>query len=108
MELIKSQRFPFEACLRARGAGNLLTLVSQVNEISWNLESELVFLTTGQGTIEIFSYPKLERMRSLPAHTANCFCIDFDPTGKYFAAGSAVWLCNTCVFRCLQAVGCAG
>ena len=25
----------------------------------------------------------------LQAHTANCICIEFDPTGKYFAVGSA-------------------
>ena len=25
----------------------------------------------------------------LQAHPANCICIEFDPTGKYFAVGSA-------------------
>ena len=27
------------------------------------------------------------KIRSLVAHTANCYCIDFDPTNRYFATG---------------------
>ena len=31
----------------------------------------------------------MELVHVLQAHPANCICIEFDPTGKYFAVGSA-------------------
>lgn len=34
------------------------------------------------------SYPDLQLQTVLGAHPANCICIEFDPTGKYFATGS--------------------
>ncbi|XP_036595693.1 THO complex subunit 3-like [Trichosurus vulpecula] len=61
----------------------------QVNEISWNNDNTLFFLTGGNGYIMILSYPDLKTVQSLNAHTSNCICIKFDPTGKYFATGSA-------------------
>ncbi|XP_060066652.1 THO complex subunit 3-like [Ylistrum balloti] len=61
----------------------------EVNEISWNNEGDLFFLTSGQGSIHILSYPELKLQYSLTAHPANCICIEFDPVGKYFATGSA-------------------
>ncbi|XP_064602865.1 THO complex subunit 3-like [Liolophura sinensis] len=61
----------------------------EVNEISWNNEGDLFFLTSGQGTIHILSYPDLKLQAVLNAHPANCICIEFDPTGRYFATGSA-------------------
>ena len=36
-----------------------------------------------------FSYPELKEPHVLRAHPAACICIKFDPTGKYFATGSA-------------------
>lgn len=35
------------------------------------------------------SYPELKLIQSINAHPSNCICIKFDPTGKYFATGSA-------------------
>lgn len=35
------------------------------------------------------SYPELKPIQSINAHPSNCICIKFDPTGKYFATGSA-------------------
>uniref|UniRef100_T1IIV0 Uncharacterized protein n=1 Tax=Strigamia maritima TaxID=126957 RepID=T1IIV0_STRMM len=61
----------------------------EVNEISWNNENNLFFLTNGQGCIQILSYPELQTQHVLQAHPANCICIEFDPTGQYFATGSA-------------------
>uniref|UniRef100_A0A8B9R5X8 THO complex 3 n=1 Tax=Astyanax mexicanus TaxID=7994 RepID=A0A8B9R5X8_ASTMX len=34
-------------------------------------------------------YPELKLIQSINAHPSNCICIKFDPTGKYFATGSA-------------------
>ncbi|XP_063707357.1 THO complex subunit 3 [Culicoides brevitarsis] len=61
----------------------------EVNEIAWNNTSDLFFLTNGQGAIHILSYPNLELQHVLRAHPGTCICIEFDPTGKYFATGSA-------------------
>ncbi|PVD30873.1 hypothetical protein C0Q70_10148 [Pomacea canaliculata] len=61
----------------------------EVNEISWNNDGDLFFLTSGHGSIHILSYPELKLQHVLNAHPANCICIEFDPTGHYFATGSA-------------------
>ncbi|XP_059473059.1 THO complex subunit 3 [Neocloeon triangulifer] len=61
----------------------------EVNEISWNKDGDLFFLTNGQGCINILSYPNLELHHILQCHPGTCICIEFDPTGKYFATGSA-------------------
>lgn len=61
----------------------------EVNEISWNTSGDLFYLTTGQGTIKIFDYPSFKLLHTLRAHTANCYCIEIDPRGRYLAAGSA-------------------
>ncbi|XP_043830595.1 THO complex subunit 3-like [Dromiciops gliroides] len=80
----------------------------EVNEISWNNENTLFFLTNGNGYITILSYPDLKPVQSLNAHTSNCICIKFDPTGKYFATGSAdslvsLWdLSELVCVRCLS------
>jgi len=37
----------------------------------------------------LLSYPDLKSQYVLSAHPANCICIEFDPTGMYFATGSA-------------------
>ncbi|XP_065317899.1 THO complex subunit 3-like [Gordionus sp. m RMFG-2023] len=60
----------------------------EVNEISWNNENDLFFLTTGQGNISILNYPDLKIQQVIYAHPSNCICIKFDPTGRYFAIGS--------------------
>ncbi len=60
-----------------------------MNEISWNKTSDLFFLTNGQGLIHVHAYPSMQLAAVLQAHPGNCICIEFDPTGRYFAVGSA-------------------
>lgn len=60
-----------------------------MNEISWNKEGDLFFITTGLGTVLILSYPDLAEVHTLEAHLANCICLEFDRSGKYLATGSA-------------------
>ncbi|XP_053200655.1 THO complex subunit 3-like [Panonychus citri] len=79
----------------------------EVNEISWNNDNDLFFLTSGQGCIHVLSYPDLQPQIVLNAHPANCICIEFDSTGKYFAVGSAdtmvsLWDANHLV--CLRTI----
>jgi len=66
----------------------------EVNEIAWNNTNDLFFLTTGTGSIQIHSYPDMKPLTSIVGHTANCICIKFDQTGKYFATGSADAIVN--------------
>ncbi|KAJ0988183.1 hypothetical protein J5N97_006539 [Dioscorea zingiberensis] len=64
----------------------------EINEIAWNITGDLFFITTGNGTVEVQSYPSLDSLKmlhTLMAHTAGCYCIAMDPTGRYFAVGSA-------------------
>lgn len=67
----------------------------EVNEMAWDPSGQLFFLTTGGGTVEVFRYDEMLKAgdtasaRTLHAHTANCYCIEFAPSGEYFAVGSA-------------------
>lgn len=71
-KVIKTTKFPFE-----------------VNEIEWDETGKRFYLTTGLGTVEVLSFPKMQTLHTLQAHTAGCYCIAFDPMGKHFAVGSA-------------------
>lgn len=68
---------------------------NEVNEMAWEPSSRLLFLTTGAGTVDIFRYADLlatgdtTPAHTLQAHTANCYCIEFDPRGEHFAVGGA-------------------
>lgn len=67
----------------------------EINEIKWNHAGDQFLLTTGNGTLNVLEYPTLkEAVPPIPAHTANCICIEYDPKGKYFATGSADALTN--------------
>ncbi len=69
-----------------------------INEIKWDKTGRMLFMTTGNGTIEVYDYDTdritvntsqaWQRLRCIQAHARDVYCIDFDSTGKYFAAGS--------------------
>ncbi|CAG8485648.1 16686_t:CDS:2 [Acaulospora morrowiae] len=61
----------------------------EINEISWNHDCSMFFLTTGSGAIKMLEWPSLSVVQVLRGHTANCYCLDFDPKQRYVAAGSA-------------------
>ncbi|XP_073976162.1 THO complex 3 homolog tex isoform X2 [Rhodnius prolixus] len=61
----------------------------EVNEIKWNLSTSLFFLTSGQGSIHVLSFPDLKLLHVAKAHPGTCICIEMDPKGRYFATGSA-------------------
>ncbi|KAI9595436.1 WD40-repeat-containing domain protein [Syncephalis fuscata] len=61
----------------------------EINEIGWNRAGDQFFLTTNLGQVKILSYPSLDEVTTLSAHTSNCYCLDFDSSGRYMATGSA-------------------
>ena len=95
----------------------------QVNEFSWSSSGSHFFMTAlggniedkSMGTIEVFNCGvgdgTLSHAYSVHAHTAACYCIDFDPLGRYFATGSAdslvsIWsLDNLICVRTLDRLG---
>lgn len=87
----------------------------EVNEMAWEATGRLLFLTTGSGTVEIFRYADMLNSQEAPAahtlhaHTANCYCIEFDPRSEHFAVGGAdamvsVWSVRelACVRTCTR------
>jgi len=87
----------------------------EVNEMAWEATGQLLFLTTGSGTVEIFRYADMLKVSECPAahtlhaHTANCYCIEFDPRSEHFAVGGAdamvsVWSVRelACVRTCAR------
>jgi len=97
-KVIKKVKFPYEA-----------------NEFAWSPNSRYFFLTTGQddatGTVEIMPFggaAVLGDPLSLRAHSANCYCLAFDPTHRYFAVGGAdalVSLWDLASLTCVRAMG---
>ncbi|PQQ15934.1 THO complex subunit 3 [Prunus yedoensis var. nudiflora] len=47
----------------------------EVNEIAWSTTSEIFFLTTGNGTVEVLAYPSLRPVDTLMAHTAGVIAL---------------------------------
>jgi len=77
----------------------------EVNEITWNPNSDLFFLTNGQGHICILEFPSMKEQHVIQAHPANCICIKFHPNGKQFAVGAAdavVSLWDTAELACVR------
>jgi len=61
-------------------------------EISWNPTGDLLFVATGEGTINVYEYPSLKQAYVINAHTGTCFCIKFDPKKRQDRIGSLVFL----------------
>ncbi|TPX50548.1 hypothetical protein SeMB42_g00668 [Synchytrium endobioticum] len=64
----------------------------ETNEFAWNYAGNLLYIAKGadlRGNVEILHYPTLDKSETIDAHTASCYCIDFDPKGRYWATGSA-------------------
>lgn len=55
----------------------------------------------------VIRYPQLNLLHIAKGHSGTCICIDFDPTGKHFAVGSAdasvsIWLAES--FVCVRMI----
>jgi len=77
----------------------------EVNEIAYHPTGEYLFITTGNGTIEVLKCPTMTPYRKQFAHTANCYCVDFDPQGRFLCVGAAdaiVSLWDSSELMCLR------
>ena len=59
----------------------------QVNEFGW--AGDLFLIPNDRGQVKFLDYPSYQDAFTLNAHTANLYCLDVDPTGRYFALGGA-------------------
>jgi THO complex subunit 3 len=68
----------------------------EVNEFQWNKKGDHFLLSTGQGngsgTVELMKFTSAcipKPALTIMAHTAQCYCLQTDPTDRYLAVGSA-------------------
>ncbi|KAL1996605.1 hypothetical protein VTN49DRAFT_7470 [Thermomyces lanuginosus] len=48
-----------------------------------------LFVTTGEGTVKILSYPSFKTRHILNAHSSSCLSLALAPTGRYLAVGGS-------------------
>ncbi|OAX84969.1 hypothetical protein ACJ72_00649 [Emergomyces africanus] len=56
---------------------------------SFNTSDLDLFLTTGDGTVKIVSYPSFNLLHTIHAHTSACLSIALSPTSRYLAVGGS-------------------
>jgi len=64
----------------------------EVNEFVWDPLGDYLFVAQGEkssGYVEVLKSDDFTPVRKQLAHTASCYCIEFDPRARYFALGSA-------------------
>ncbi|ACO68477.1 predicted protein [Micromonas commoda] len=94
LRVVSVRKFPFE-----------------VNEMRWSPDGDILWVTTGTGTVEVHAWPSSRKMLSMKAHTAGCYAIDVDPLGRKLAVGGAdtlVSMWDTEEYTCLYTVARSG
>lgn len=100
----------------------------QTNQVAFCWSGKKIFVTTGEGTTRILSYPDFEPVLRLnhpmeegksdefvlTGHTSSCVTAELQPTGRYLATGgtdsiialwdTTDWLCQRTVTRMLGPV----
>ena len=88
--VLSTENFPFE-----------------VNEMCWSPTGSILWMTTGMGTVEVYTWPGPQQLVTVKAHTAGCYAIDVDPTRQELAVGGAdtlVSLWDTNDYTCLRSL----
>lgn len=65
----------------------------ELNQHSWDRTGALFCIANGLGQVVLHSFTKTERpiekLGLIQAHTGNCFCLQFDKSGRYFLSAAA-------------------
>ncbi|KAI9816422.1 MAG: hypothetical protein M1832_005089 [Thelocarpon impressellum] len=61
----------------------------QTNQAIFSWGGEELLLTTGLGTVKILTYPALETLTTIHAHTSSCLCLELCPRGRHLAVGGS-------------------
>lgn len=81
----------------------------EVNEFCFSPNSRFLLMTTELGTVELYNYRQPDsKIRSIQAHTDDCYCIAVDADHKHLAVGSkdslvSLWQLDDMI--CLRSVG---
>lgn len=75
---------------------------TEINEFGWSMSMQHFVLATGKGNIQVYDASSYMPLQALNAHTSNCYCLEFDRSGRFFATGGAdavilVWDCKSFV-----------
>jgi len=76
-----------------------------VHSMSWDKSEKYFLITTGNGTVDILSFPSMTPVHILEAHTGHCHCHDMDRGGKLLVTGGGdalVQLWDTSEMACLR------
>lgn len=68
-------------------AGAPLPQTVQTNQIIFSHSGQELLLTTGTGAVKILSYPEMEHLHTLNAHTSACLSLELDTRGRHLAIG---------------------
>ncbi|TKY85891.1 hypothetical protein EX895_005432 [Sporisorium graminicola] len=62
----------------------------EINELSFSPDGSLLLLSSGSGSVHIHhTLSDYKRIHSHPTHTANVFCLEYDPLARFIATASS-------------------
>lgn len=79
-------------CTRKAGefGENTVRSTDEINELAYSPDGSLLLLSSGSGSVHIHSTShSYKRVHSHPTHSANVFCLQWDPLGRYIATASS-------------------
>ncbi|KAJ2558514.1 hypothetical protein EV175_000750 [Coemansia sp. RSA 1933] len=57
--------------------------------VRWDVSERLLLLATHQGSVEVYEWPTMQPLTTIPAHAGACNCVGVDPRGSVLATGGA-------------------
>ena len=67
----------------------ILATNDEINELTFSPDGSLLLLSSGSGSVHIHTTTTYKRLHSHPTHTANVFCLEYDPLSRYVATASS-------------------
>ncbi|CBQ73170.1 related to THO complex subunit 3 [Sporisorium reilianum SRZ2] len=73
----------------AYSATTVLGSHDEINELAFSPDGSLLLLSSGSGAVHIHTTSTYQRIHLHPAHTANVFCLEYDPLSRFVATASS-------------------